>query len=352
MKQIFNFLWFTVSILFTSQNSFSQQKDDYSFKIDSLIQTNSPRNFNGVILITQKGKTVYSKALGYSDFENKTPLTLKDRFRIQSNSKQITAVLVLKEAEKGKIDLQIPIRKYLPDFKQTWADSVTVHQLLNMSSGVVSLDKPLAFKPGTDFRYSNPAYGLLRHIIEKVTGEKFAIVANRLFKDLEMHNTSCYEFNQPNEGLINGYTFSKDKLELVNFKSLNFTEESWANFIPAGGMISNAYDLNIWDRKLHTGKILKPETYDAMVNSKIIDTDYTFSDKKSNYGYGVNINEEPLKYIGHAGRGIGFISLKFYVPAKELDVIILENVYNNDTNVVYHFEKSIRQIIMGSKLVE
>jgi len=51
-----------------------------------------------------------------------------------------------------------------------------------------------------------------------------------------------------------------------------------------------------------------------------------------------------MKYIGHAGRGIGFVSLKFYVPARELDVIILENVYSRDNDIVYHFEKNIRKI--------
>ena len=67
----------------------------------------------------------------------------------------------------------------------------------------------------------------------------------------------------------------------------------------------------------------------------------------------VNINEEkPYKYIGHAGRGLGYVSLKFYLPEKNLDVIILENIYNRDINIVYHFEKNIRQIVMNSTLVK
>lgn len=329
------------------------QEDDYSNRIDSLIQTKNPRIFNGVILITQKGKLKYSNVTGYSDFENKTPLTLKDNFRIQSNSKQITAVLILKEVEKGNLILEKPIRFYLPDLRQSWADTVTIHQLLNMSAGIVSLDKPLAFNPGTDFHYSNPAYGLLGRVIEKITGKKFSDVANNLFKELGMNNTYCYEIDKPNPSLVNGYWITKDTIELVNFKSINFTNDSWANFVPAGGVISNAIDLNIWDSKLHNGKILKAKSYEAMINSKIIDSDFTFSDKKSNYGYGVNINEEqPLKYIGHAGRGIGFVNLKFYVPSKELDVIILENIYERDIGIVYHFERNIRQIVMSSNLVK
>lgn len=328
------------------------QVDDYTAKIDSLLQIQSPRSFNGVILITQKGKTIYSKVSGYADFEKKIPLTLKDNFRIQSNSKQVTAVLILKEVEKGNIKLENTIKTYLPGLKQTWADTVTVHHLLNMSAGIVNLERPLAFKPGTDCYYSNPAYGLLGRVLEKVTGKSFAQLANSLFKELEMHNTYCYEIDKPNN-LINGYWLSNGARDLVNFKNLNFTEATWANFAPAGGIISNAIDLNLWDSKLHNGKILQPKSYLAMTNSAVLDTDFTFSDKRPNYGYGVNINDgEPVRYIGHAGRGIGFVSLKFYIPSKDIDVIIWENTYERDTNIVYYFEKSIRQIILNSNLVK
>lgn len=357
-----NFFTLLIALLFISCSSNLSkinsknnkgQASDYAVKIDSLILSKNPRSFNGVILITQKGKIKYSKTVGYSDFEKKTPLTLKDNFRIQSNSKQITAVLILKEVEKGKIDLQSPIKKYLPNLKQTWADTVTVQQLLNMSAGIVNLDRPLAFKPGTGFYYSNPAYGLLGRLIEKITGKKFVEVANNLFKDLGMNNTYCYEMDKPNIGLINGYWLVKDSINLVNFKSLNFTDEAWTNFIPGGGIISNVSDLTIWDTKLHNGKILQTKSYAAMINSEIIDFDATFSEKKSKYGYGVDINEqEPIKYIGHSGRGIGFVSLKFYIPAKKIDVIILENTYYRDNNIVYYFEKNIRQIIMNSSLVK
>ncbi|RZL40125.1 MAG: class A beta-lactamase-related serine hydrolase, partial [Pedobacter sp.] len=335
-------------------SSYGQQTDDYSAKIDSLlIQTTNPRGFNGVILITQNGKVKYSNAIGYSDFDKKTPLTIKDNFRIQSNSKQITAVLILKEVEKGNLNLDKPIKTYLPDLKQEWADTVTVNQLLNMSAGIVSLDKPLAFKPGTDFYYSNPAYGLLGRLIEKASGKKYVEAANNLFKELKMKNTYCYEMDKTNSGLVNGYWQTKDSISVVDFKTLNFTNESWENFIPTGGIISNAIDLNIWDEKLHNGKILRNKSYVSMVNSVIVDADFTFSHKKSNYGYGVNINEEePVKYIGHAGRGIGFVSLKIYVPTKKLDIIILENIYDRDINIVYHFEQSIRQIIMNSSLIK
>ena len=358
MKYIFNSSLLIVALLITScttkkSNSNKEQIDDYSAKIDSLIKTTNPRKFNGVVLITQNGEIKYSKEYGYSNFEKKTPISLNDNFRIQSNSKQITAVLILKEVEKGRINLQSPIKEYLPDFEQTWTDTVTVHQLLNMSSGIVSLEEPLLFKPGTDFKYSNPAYGLLGRIIENTTGEEFKVVANRLFKDLGMENTYCYEMNKTYPKLINGYRISGDKFELLEFESFRFSAERWKDFIPGGGIISNVTDLNIWDSKLHNGDILKQESYEAMVNSDVIDFNEAFSTKRRLYGYGINISDKTdVKYIGHAGRGMGFANIKFYIPEKNIGVIILENVYNANTDIIYHFEKEVREIVLNSNLVK
>ena len=142
-------------LLFLCMNTSGQQKESWSAKIDSLIQTKQPITFNGVILITKKGKPQYSKAFGLKDLQTKLPLTMNDQFEIMSNSKQITSVLLLKEVEKGKVDLDSPIKKYLPYLKQSWADSVTVHQLLNHTHGISDIEKSLLFKPGTDFKYGN-----------------------------------------------------------------------------------------------------------------------------------------------------------------------------------------------------
>ena len=95
-----------IAILFSICNSHSQSKDDYSFKIDSLIKTTNPRVFNGVILISQNQKIKYSKAFGYSNFDKKTPLKLDNQFEIMFNSKQITAVLLLKEVDKRNMTIR------------------------------------------------------------------------------------------------------------------------------------------------------------------------------------------------------------------------------------------------------
>ena len=338
----------------TNCNSISKNSppiDNYAAKIDSLIQTTHPRKFNGVILITQKGKIKYSRAYGFSNFEEKTPISIKDNFRIQSNSKQITAALILREVEKGEIDLNETISAYLPHFGQPWADSVTVHHLLNMSSGIRGIDRPLIFAPGTDYRYSNPAYGVLGAIIEEVTGHSYVDTANKLFTELSMNNTYCYEFGANQNNLINGYVNAEDGYTVVDFYSRGITPEGWLNFIPAGGIISNAEDLNTWDTKLHNGQILKPESYELMVSYSIRGQHAAFGAEPIGYGYGVRIDDsDSLKIIGHAGKGIGFTNIKFYIPERKLSVIVLENVYDEDAAIVYHFERELVKMVMDSSL--
>lgn len=333
--------------------------DDYTVQIDSLIETRNPRKFNGVILITRKDDTLYSKAYGYSDLKDRTPIKLNDNFRIQSNSKQVTAVLILKEVENEKINLESPINKYLPEIEQNWANEVTVHHLLNMSSGIESIDKPLLFEPGKQFYYSNPAYGLLGRIIEKVTGNQYVDMANALFEELAMDNTYCYELGMKDEKLINGYGYDNPTKEMIlkdinkNLADLENREEWWKNFIPAGGIISNVNDLSIWDKNLHNGHLLKPETYELMTSIDRI-TDYfkAYGEDKVGYGYGVCISDEPVVHIGHPGTGLGFTSFKFYMPQRNLNVIVLQNIYYDEGELDFHFEKEIRKIVLNSNLVK
>lgn len=346
MKQTFRLLTIFLAIILISCNSYGQKKDDYSSKIDSLIKTTNPRSFSGVILITQKGKTKYKKAFGYSNFEKKTPLTTKDNFIIMSNSKQITAVLTLKEVEKGNIDLQSPVRKYLPDLPQGWADTVTVHHLLNFSAGITDIDKPLIFKPGSDFKYGNTTYIMLGKIIEKVTGRRYIDVANDLFKELKMKNTFCFEQGKT-QNRVQGYRNTNN-----NFK---FEETPIENNekVSAAGIISNVTDLNIWDKLLHKGKILKPETYKLMTTYSITAQHNAFGKEKIGYGYGVRISDNtPVKYIGHTGGGSGFVSFKVYFPETDVDVVVLENQSNENLDLFYEFEIKIREIVLNSNLMK
>jgi CubicO group peptidase (beta-lactamase class C family) len=344
MKLIFRIsLLFTLLFLLSNCNSFAQKKDNYTVQIDSLITIVEPK-FNGVILITQKGKTLYNKAYGFANFETKKPLKLDSQFEIMSNSKQIAAVLILLEVEKGKIDLNAPIKKYLPELTQSWADSVTVHQLLNHSHGIIDLQKPLLFKPGTQFKYGNLNFSLLGKIVEFSTQKRYSEVADSLFKKLKMNHTFCYSKDKT-QNLATGYYNAKNVLNPVNSSQIN------SENLGADGIISTAEDLAIWNNNLHRGKMLQPESYKMMTTNTILSQHDFFGKEKEGYGYGIRVIEKnSVKHLGHTGLGDGFSSVNLYFPKNDISMIVLENQMNEDSNLFYASAFEIKKILLKSNL--
>ncbi|WP_310554576.1 serine hydrolase domain-containing protein [Flavobacterium sp.] len=329
-----------------SCQSQTKLKDDYSTKIDSILKTENIRSFNGNILISQNGKTKYSKSYGFKNKENKTKLKLDDNFIIMSNSKQITAVLILMEVDKGKINPQSPIKQYLPELNDSWADTITVHQLLNHTSGIDKIGKPLLYKPGTSFNYGNQTYNLLGKIISNCNKEPFESVARRLFKKLKMTKTFANHTSKGIE-LVNGHLLQNNTITIVD--KFEFSMES----LPAAGIISTVNDLAIWNKNVHHNKILKPETYNLMISYNVKAKHYAFGDNDIGYAYGVRIkDDEYIKMIGHTGMGSGYVSINFYFPENDTSLIILENTMNEDSKISYHFESEIRKIVAKSSLME
>ncbi|MFC5873574.1 CubicO group peptidase, beta-lactamase class C family [Chryseobacterium arachidis] len=342
MSQTFR-LFFLV-LYFSFFYSFAQT--NYVFEIDSLLKVKEPRMFNGVVLITKNGKPQYSRAYGFKKINNPAPLQQNDQFEIMSNTKQVTAVLILKEAEKGKIDLQSAIRRYLPTLTQTWADSVTVHQLLNHTHGITDIEKPLSFKPGSEFKYGNLSNILLGKILENVTGQPYRQLADHLFHQLGMKDTFCY--SKENQGkLVSGH--------LTNGHIFTTVEESFINDenLPADGVISTAKDLSLWNDQLHKGKILGAQMYNLMTAPSAMSQHDVFGKDKNGYGYNIRIvNDQDTKYFGHTGLGDGFASLNIYIPESDVSIIVLENQMNDDSNLYYYFEKEIKDIILRSNLLK
>ncbi|MWB96206.1 serine hydrolase [Flavobacterium sp. GA093] len=334
------------SILFLVSNSIvtAQKKDSYPV-IDSIVSLSKP-TFNGVVLISKNGKTVYSKANGYANFETKTPIQVDSQFEIMSNSKQIAAVLILKEVELGRISLQAPIKKYLPELTQTWADSVTVHQLMNHTHGIIALEKPLIFKPGTDFKYGNLSFSLLGKIVEFSTRKKYDEVANALFLKLNMKKTYCYSRDKV-QNVVSGYINDNNVFERV--QNSQITNET----LGADGVVSTAGDLAIWNDNLHKGKILKPETYALMLKYNTTSQHNFFGKQKEGYGYGIRIIEkESEMYLGHTGLGDGFSTVNLYFPEGDMSLIILENQMFTNHELFYINEIKIKNNLLKSNIAD
>lgn len=319
--------------------AFAQNTNLY-LKIDSLLQQKSPYPFNGVVLISKNGKTKYSKAKGFINLNLKQAISLDNQFEIMSNTKQITAVLILREVEKGRINLHSPISKYLDSLSQPWKDTVTVHQLLNHTHGISDTEKPLLFKPGSNFKYGNLSNIMLGKILEKLNGKSYSELANRLFKELKMKNTFCYSENE-RKNSADGHMIKDNAFSVVEKPFIN------GNNMSADGVISTAGDLAIWNKKLHNGKILKSETYKMMTTASTLSQHDVFGKEKMGYGYNIRIlNENGIKYFGHTGLGDGFSSLNIYFPKQKISLIILENLMTEDSNLYYYYETKIKDILL------
>lgn len=298
---------------------------DRDYGLEQILEMDTLNPFNGVVLIAEKGKPVFSNVQGYSSREKNIPIQFNDQFVIGSISKQFTTILVLREFEKGKIQLNTPIKQYLTDLKQKWADTVTLHHLLTHTHGIEALNKPGKFTPGSnfDYTYSHIAFSLIEKILEKVTGKDFAELANQMFKQYAMLNT-YHPASANNLHLVEGYNYSNNKYSLAN-NSIN------KEFASSSSFISNAVDLEIWNQQLHGGVILKESTYSIMFTmyENAIRDHPLFG--KTHYGYGCTVNvKDKIKYLGQTGFAPGFACMNFYFPETKTSVIVLQNWVDPD----------------------
>ena len=316
------------------------QRNNIDKQIDSLISIKTRNPFNGIIFISNNGKAKYSKLFGYSDIDGIEPIKLNDQFVIGSISKQFTAVLVLREFDKGNIDLFTPIHKYLPELTQSWADTVTIHHLLTHMHGITQLDRPTTFKIGTQYSYSQIGYDLLAKIIERTSRKSFAELSKNLFEECGMKNTFHPDIKEYNN-LVKGYTESENS-------KIEFETETFQNYVAAGSFISTAEDLNIWNKIFYSGKLLKSKTM------KMLETKQNGAVRDhpifgiTEYGYGITIDtKEGILQYGQTGFAPGFISMNFHFPKTKTSVIVLENVAyeTDDLKKTFYYHTEILKII-------
>lgn len=320
----------------------AQSQDDIFSTIDSLIESNSVKPFNGIVLIEKNGKEIYSKTKGFSDRDKKTLLTLNNQFVIGSISKQITTVMILEEYEKGNLKLNEPIHTYLPNLKQSWADSVTVHHLLTHTHGIQELNQPLVFPLGSQFDYSQLGFELLANILESINKQSFETISNDFFQRIGLKNT-VYPSLEKQKKITKGYTEQEDG-------SIIEETNTFQNYVAAGGFISTASDLVKWNTLLHTGKILKENTFKLMTRRYETRQHPIFDEIE--YGYGLTFKkDEQTIQIGALGFAAGFVSSNFYFPQSKTSVIILENTAYQlpDFRKTFYHHTKLLEIVKNSE---
>ncbi|MCS3530734.1 serine hydrolase [Chryseobacterium sp. JUb7] len=312
------------------------EKKLISNQIDSVFKK---YHFNASVAVFKDSVEVYRKNNGFSDFETKTKINNQTIFSIASISKQFTAALILLQAEQGKLNINDKVSKYLKEFQTKDYASITIHQLLNHTSGLNILGNQLMFKSGSGFYYSNDGFNALGKIVEAVSGKSYDQNVKELFNKAGMKNSST-------GNLFKGKNFAQTYLgsQKNPEKIENMPKRLAGNDIgiPAGGILSTIDDLHQWNTMLYGGKILNPETLKKFTSKSAERQHPVFG--KMGYGYGIMMNiGKPLAYF-HSGYVKGAPSLNIYYPKTKTSVIILSNVADQEKGTAFKPHIEIKKI--------
>ena len=316
-----------------------------------------------VLLQTPQGNFVFgygTTELGVTD-----PPRADTHFRAASNTKTMTAAVIVQLIQEGRLSFDDLISKYVQDAPN--GDKITITQLLKMRSGLYnytnapelaeSLDldpdkvwameelrdmafkRPPHFAPGAEFEYNNTNYLLLGLVAEKIEGKPLAsIFQDRLFGPLGMKNTllPVSTSNAIPEPYSHGYLYGGSSYALVDAPypadlqaaakagTLRPNDDTWQNpspYFAAGGIISTADDLATWMRALVGGTVLDADYQRQWLDSP--EAEDPSNPEGQKYGYGIAvITFGPNKIYFHGGEMPGYNSFMGHDPQNEVTLIV------------------------------
>jgi len=292
-----------------------------------------------VALVADKDQVLSVEAVGFADVAGEKAMQQDALFWIASQSKGMTATAVLMLVDEGKILLDDPVEKYLPEFRGQMvvaekddnhvllrkpAHLITIREVLSHMSGLPfkssietpTLDglpleaavrsyamTPLQTEPGTHYQYSNAGINTAARIIEVVTGQKYEdFMQQRLFDPLGMKDTTFWPNTEQVARLAKSYRPDAAKTNLVEFP-LNqlgapLADRNHRFPMPAGGLFSTAQDTAIYCQMLLNGGELNGRRYLSKAAFKEQTTRQTPDSVKQNYGLGLTVGPD---WFGHGG---------------------------------------------------
>jgi CubicO group peptidase (beta-lactamase class C family) len=322
----------------------AQNPDTHFGAVETFVKSEMDRqHIPGLaLLVARDGKTVRAQGFGFSNLEHSVTVKPETIFQSGSVGKQFTATAVMMLVEEGKIGLDDSITKYFPEAPATWKP-VTVRHLLSHTGGFTDYPKgfdfrkdyteaelfkvvagiPLAFAPGTKWKYSNLGYLTLGILVHRVTGKFYGdVLEERIFQPLGMHTTRIMSEADIIPNRAAGYRLVKGQVKNQEWVSptLNTTAD--------GSLYFSILDLAKWDAALYNEKLLKRSSLEQMW------TPVKLNDGKPNsghYGFGWEItNSHGHRVIGHQGSWQGFeTQISRYVDDK-LTVVVLSNLAGGD----------------------
>ena len=279
--------------------------------------------FNGTVLIAGRGNILFQQHYGFADVEGSIPLSRHSSFSLASVSKQFTAMGILLLAQKGKLTLDDPLTRHIPELSDYRA--ITLRQLLHHTSGapdymelvdevwdakrvltivdVIALfddyRPPLDFTPGTEFKYSNTGYAFLEEVIFRASGQQYPeFMRDEIFKPLGMNDSAA--FNLTSEpGTLRSRVFGMRKESAHSGDKVPCDLNHLDGVFGDGGIYASAEDLVRWDAALRDGALIPPDIYaEAYVSGRLQNGEPT--------GYGFGWEIESRDVVWHLGEWQGF----------------------------------------------
>jgi CubicO group peptidase (beta-lactamase class C family) len=292
-----------------------------------------------VVLVADKDRTLLTGAAGYADVAARVPLKTDALFWIASQSKPITAAALMILVDEGKVRLDDPVAKYLPEFKDVWVAAerdadhvllkrptrpVSVRHLLSHTSGLPfksameepTLDRlplrdatrsyamtPLLSEPGKKYAYSNAGINTAGRIIEVVSKMPYEeFLQKRLLGPLGMKDTTFWPTETQLARLAKAYRPGPDKKSLVETPVTQLTyplsDRRDRHPMPAGGLFSTAADVAAFCRIMLNGGTADGKRILSEAAVKEMTTRQTPAEVKESYGLGWSVGDGTF---GHGG---------------------------------------------------
>jgi CubicO group peptidase (beta-lactamase class C family) len=303
-------------------------------RMDQIVQSHvTAKQFMGAVLVARNGQVLVDKGYGYADLEWQIPDTPDTKFRLGSMTKQFTAAGILLLEERGKLNTDDLVKKYIPDAPAAW-DKITIYNLLTHTSGIPNFtsfpdyhsseatpatpvqlvarfrDKPLDFQPGDNWSYSNSGYVLLGYLIEKISGQTYQnFIQENFFKPLGMNNSGYDSNSEIILHRASGYTSGPAGQVNAGYIDMSIP-------FSAGALYSTTHDLLRWEEALYGGKVLSPAALKKMTTPF-----------KQNYACGLIVQTVHGHTVyEHGGAIEGFNTDMAYYPDEKLTLIALSNL--------------------------
>lgn len=351
MKTISKFA--IIIILLLSKKGISQTNRELPKQIDSLLTNNNQETtINGNVLVIQNSKILYEKSFGFAEPNRKVKLNKDFKFLIGSIYKEFPAVAIMQLSEKGLINIEDNVDKYISELP-SWSKDISIKNLLQYSSGLPEIQtkkyprekiittkdifsdllnvKNLIYTPGTDYLYTNYSPLLLMKIVENVSGKSF----NEYSK--------IFLFNSDNINIKTQYPYI-DKVNLALSFNNEFVPDDFKLEIPFL-FVSNAYGLYDWFKRIDENSLISEKSKLFLGKTANI---LTYKSMQSPFGKLYTTKQSTSREISvkeHTHDG-SFGNFKCIARSFNLENITIIILTNQNTNNVYEISEEIYKLVV------